>query len=117
MQKSRFDDKKKGIATSLEASKRGCLSARETTQQQWNEELAHLQDKEDVSIAQHCELTTTNLEDPTLVPEDHSALLEVEVMVLETPILCFLSHILWSSHCSCLVKVFLMLDCYDPSDG
>ena len=103
MQKSRFDDKKKGIATSLEASKRGCLSARETTQQQWNEELAaHLRDKEDVSIAKHC---------------DHSALLEVEVMVLETPILCFLSHILWSSHRSCLVKVFLMLDCYDPSDG
>ena len=98
MQKSRFDDKKKGIATSLEASKRGCLSARETTQQQWNEELAaHLQDKKDVSIAQHCELTTTNLGDPTLVLEDHSALLEVEVMVLETPILCLLSHILWSS--------------------
>ena len=103
MQKSRFDDKKKGIATSLEASKRGCLSSRETTQQQWNEELAaHLRDKEDVSIAKHC---------------DHSSLLEVEVMVLETPILCFLSHILWSSHRSCLVKVFLMLDCYDPSDG
>ena len=74
-------------------------------------------DKEDVSIAQHCELTTTNLEDPTLVPEDLSALLEVEVIVLETPILCLLSHILWSSHRSCLVKVFLMLDCYDPSDG
>ena len=118
MQKSRFDDKKKGIVTSLDASKRGCLSARETTQQQWDEELAaHLQDKEDVSIAQHCELTTTNLEDPTLVPEDRSALLEVEVIVLETPILCLLSHILWSSHRSCLVKFFLMLDCYDPSDG
>ena len=114
MQKSRFDDKKKGIVTSLDASKRGCLSARETTQQQWDEELAaHLQDKEDVSIVQHCELTATILEDPTVVPEDHSALVEAEVMVVETSILCLLSqmtHILWSSHCSCRVRVFLMLD-------
>ena len=114
MQKSRFDDKKKGIVTSLDASKRGCLSARETTQQQWDEELAaHLQDKEDVSIGQHCELTATILEDPTVVPEDHSALVEAEVMVVETPILCLLSqmaHILRSSHCSCRVRVFLMLD-------
>nr|POE48280.1 hypothetical protein CFP56_49988 [Quercus suber]POE48281.1 hypothetical protein CFP56_49989 [Quercus suber] len=79
LQKSRFDDKKKGIATSLDASKRGCLSTRETTQQQWDEELAaHLQDKEDVSIAQHCELTATILEDSTVVPEEHSALVEAK---------------------------------------
>ncbi|KAF3963005.1 hypothetical protein CMV_012548 [Castanea mollissima] len=79
MQKSRFDDKQKGIATSLDASKRGCLSALETTQQQWDEELAaHLQGKEDVSIAQHCELTAPILEDPTIVPEDHSALVEAK---------------------------------------
>ena len=89
MQKSRFDDKKKGNATSLDASKRRCLSAQETTQQQWDEEpAAHLQDKDDVSIAQHCELTATILEDPTIVPEDHSAPVEAEVMVVETPILC-----------------------------
>ncbi|KAK7844578.1 hypothetical protein CFP56_010718, partial [Quercus suber] len=70
--KFRFDDKKKGIATSLDASK-------QTTQQQWDEELsAHLQDNEDVSNAQHCELTATILEDPTVVPEDHSVLVEVE---------------------------------------
>ena len=79
-----------------------------------SEELAaHLQDKEDVSIAQHCELTATILEDPTVVPEDHSALVEAKVMVVETPILCLLSqmaHILRSSHCSCRVRVFLMLD-------
>nr|POE84656.1 hypothetical protein CFP56_58079 [Quercus suber] len=37
-----------------------------------------LQDNEDVSNAQHCELTATILEDPTVVPEDHSVLVEVE---------------------------------------
>ena len=44
----------------------------------------------------HCELTATILEDPTVVPMDHSALVEDEVIVVETPILCLLSHILWS---------------------
>ncbi|XP_075664755.1 disease resistance protein Roq1-like isoform X3 [Castanea sativa] len=63
LQKSRFDGKKKGIATSLDASKRGCLSARETTQQQWDKD---------------CELSATILEDPTVAPEDHSALVEAE---------------------------------------
>ena len=87
MQKSRFDDKKKGTTTFFYASKHGCLSAQEMSQQQWNEELAaHLQDKEDVSVAQHCELTAMILEDPTVDPEDHSALVEVELMVVETPI-------------------------------
>ncbi|XP_065627897.1 uncharacterized protein LOC136066859 [Quercus suber] len=86
LQKSRFDDKKKKIATFLDASKRGCLSTRETTQQQWDEELAaHLQYKEDVSIAQHYELAAMILEDPTVVLEDHNALVEAEVMVVETP--------------------------------
>nr|POE48282.1 hypothetical protein CFP56_49990 [Quercus suber] len=79
LQKSRFDDKKKKIATFLDASKRGCLSTRETTQQQWDEELAaHLQYKEDVSIAQHYELAAMILEDPTVVLEDHNALVEAE---------------------------------------
>ena len=44
----------------------------------------------------HYELTATILEDPTVVRVDHSALVEVEVIVVETPILCLLSHILWS---------------------
>ncbi|XP_075664754.1 disease resistance protein RML1A-like isoform X2 [Castanea sativa] len=65
LQKSRFDGKKKGIATSLDASKRGCLSARETTQQQWDKD---------------CELSATILEDPTVAPEDHSALVEAEII-------------------------------------
>lgn len=71
MQISRFSNKRKGIATAcLAASKRGCLSAREVAQQQWDEELAaRLQDKEeDVTMAENCELITTFLEDTT--PED-----------------------------------------------
>ena len=78
MQKPRFGDKKKEIATSLDASK------------WWDEELAaRLQKKEDVTMARHCELIATF---PTVVPKDHSALSKVEVMVVDTPIFANLSH-------------------------